>query len=73
MTIRISFLKQNGLISKVYSQICLIGKNTRKVGQHLELDSLVQRLVEVGENTPCLEGEGYFLAGGVFYELKVNI
>ena len=55
-------------MSKVYSQICLIGKNSRKVGQHLELDSLVQRLVEVGENTPCLEGEGYFLAGGVLYE-----
>ena len=55
-------------MSKVYSQICLIGKNSRKVGPHLEPDSLVQRLVEVGENTPCLEGEGYFLAGGVFYE-----
>ena len=56
-------------MSKVYSQICLIGKNSRKVGQHLELDSLVQRLVEVGENTPCLEGE--VLAGGVLYESKV--
>ena len=59
-------------MSKVYSQICLIGKNSRKVGRHLEPDSLVKRLVEVGENTPCLEGEGYFLAGGVFYESKVK-